>query len=105
MSTIFTTIPRSSQPAPAPVVVTTTTTTITQVSPIDMLVRIMLYWSASTQWNRKWVLIIYLCMFTQMQIPGLFVKQKIELLEIMTGYETENKFVYACYVLCIVLIF
>lgn len=31
-----------------------------------------------------------------MQIPGLFVKQKIELLEIMTGYETENKYnVYA----------
>ena len=96
MSTIFTAIPLSSQPAAAPVVVTTTTTTtVTQVSPLDMLVRFMLYWSASTQWNGKWVLIICLCMFTQMQIPGLFVKQKIELLEIMTGYETENKFVYA----------
>ena len=44
-------------------------------------------------------------MLTQAQIPGLFVKQKIELLEIMTGYETENKFVCAFRVLYIVLIF
>ena len=31
-----------------------------------------------------------------MALPGLFIKQKIELLEIMTGFETENKYnVYA----------
>lgn len=35
--------------------------------------------------------------FDKLMIPGIFVKQKFELLEVLTGCETENKYtVYAC---------
>lgn len=35
--------------------------------------------------------------FEKLMVPGIFVKQKFELLEVLTGCETENKYtVYAC---------
>jgi len=34
--------------------------------------------------------------FEKLMVPGIFVKQKFELLEVVTGFETENKYtVYA----------
>ena len=61
------------------------------VDPMSMLVRIVLDWILLAACNAQRISIIY--SYLQMALPGLFIKQKIELLEIMTGFETENKFV------------